>query len=62
MKEAERAIVQALYDIKHQIHDMAVDPGIKGVSPYVSIKAVDAIIAKHVKKYMEATPKDNKEG
>ena len=57
MNEFEKAMVQVLYEVKHQVHDKAVDPGIKGVDPYVSIKKVDAIIMSHIKKYMES-PKE----
>ena len=49
--DVAKAISQALYDVKHKIHDRAVDPRIKGVDPYVSIKTVDAIIANCLAKY-----------
>lgn len=51
MSDVEKAISQALYEVKHKIHDRAVDPRIRGVDPYVSLKAVDAIIANCLAKY-----------
>lgn len=53
MSDVERAISQALYEVKHKIHDRAVDPRIRGVDPYVSLKAVDAIIDRNIKKYYD---------
>ena len=51
MSDVEKAISQALYEVKHKIHDRAVDPRIRGVDPYLSLKVLYAIIANCLAKY-----------
>lgn len=42
-----------LYEIRRQIHDVAVFPKTKTIDPYVNLKAVDAIISNHIKNKKE---------
>ena len=51
MNDNERVISLVLHDVKRQIHAVQVDPKIRGVDPYVSIKTVDAIINNCIRKY-----------
>ena len=51
MNENSRIISLVLHDVKRQIHGVQVDPKIKGIDPYVSIKTVDAIINNCIRKY-----------
>lgn len=51
MNDNERVISLVLHDVKRQIHAVQVDPKIRGVDSYVSIKTVDAIINNCIRKY-----------
>lgn len=51
MSNNGRLISLALHDVKRQIHAVQVDPKIKGIDPYVSIKTADAIINNCIRKY-----------
>lgn len=61
MNDNARLISLVLHDVKRKLHEVQVDPKIKGIDPYVSIKTVDAVINNCIHKYSEVAPKDNKE-
>lgn len=46
-------IVNALYDLKREIHDKAVYANNPGVKPYILLKVFDAVIQKHIDKIKE---------
>ena len=42
---------EALFALKHEIHDKAAYPQNVSVSPYISLKAFDAILQGYLNKY-----------
>lgn len=47
-KMAQGEIKNALLELKKQIHDKATYPETQGISPYISLKVVDAILQNYL--------------